>query len=116
MLLGGQSAQQSHQLGGAGQPLRVWVPVLRPGWWVAAQREEVPHTPVQKLDDLADKTIIVTTGTVLYPQGIEISSAADAASALAPTQVRCASGVTSVVARMRSISSREVLRVEPEAP
>lgn len=28
--------------------------------------------------------IIVTTGTVLYPQGIEIESAADAASALAP--------------------------------
>lgn len=28
--------------------------------------------------------IIVTTGTVLYPQGIEVNSAADAASALAP--------------------------------
>ena len=48
--------------------------------------------PLQKVDVVAGTIaaclvawfIIVTTGTVLYPQGIEISSAADAASALAP--------------------------------
>ena len=48
--------------------------------------------PLQKVDVVAGTIaaclvawfIIVTTGTVLFPQGVEISSAADAASALAP--------------------------------
>ena len=53
---------------------------------------DMDEYPLQKVDVVAGTIaaclvawfIIVTTGTVLYPQGIEISSAADAASALAP--------------------------------
>lgn len=53
---------------------------------------DMEEFPMQKVDVVAGTVaaclvawfIIVTTGTVLYPQGIEISSAADAASALAP--------------------------------
>lgn len=53
---------------------------------------DMKEYPLQKIDVVAGTIaaclvawfIIVTTGTVLYPQGIEISSAADAASALAP--------------------------------
>ena len=53
---------------------------------------DMEEYPLQKVDVVAGTIaaclvawfIIVTTGTVLYPQGIEISSAADAASALAP--------------------------------
>lgn len=52
----------------------------------------VEDYPLQKVDVVAGTIaaclvawfIIVTTGTVLFPQGIQISSAADAASALAP--------------------------------
>lgn len=53
---------------------------------------DMEEYPLQKVDVVAGTIaaclvawfIIVTTGTVLFPQGIEISSAADAASALAP--------------------------------
>lgn len=53
---------------------------------------EVKDLPYQRIDATTGAIvgcivawfIIVTTGTVLYPQGIEVTSAADAASALAP--------------------------------
>lgn len=53
---------------------------------------EVKDLPYQRIDATTGAIvgcivawfIIVTTGTVLYPQGIEVNSAADAASALAP--------------------------------
>lgn len=65
---------------------------------------DMKEYPLQKVDVVAGTIaaclvawfIIVTTGTVLYPQGIEISSAADAASALAPFAGPYAEGLFAV--------------------